>query len=224
MIKTLEIAEGVTSALKAMFDNQVEQAKISSSDIVRRETILHIIQKMQSPTDYETNMLDTLSTQISTAKTQSEALKVAVPGLIETFQHEFSKWLSGKYLYNRKQNMYIHVLEAGLCSDDNDRNIAYIKGPQVRSVKTVNKDGHEITAFAHGNGEYKFVALRYLSWQDYQSEFELLMRRFEECELSDITDAIDAKKKEWDDYYDAMKTEVETSANNQMQGNDNGNA
>ena len=160
---------------------------------------------MQFPSDSETNMMGCLNTQISTAKTKSEALKMAVPGLIETFQREFSKWLSGKYLYNRNQNMYIHVLEAGLCSDDNDRNIVYIKGPQVRAVKAVNKDGHEITAFSHGNGEYKFVALRYLSWQNYQSDFELLMRRFEECELSDITDAIDAKKKEWDDYYDAMK-------------------
>lgn len=224
MIKQLEIAEGVTSALKAMFDNQIEKSKISSSDIVRRETILHTIQKMQFPSENETNMMNTLSTQISTAKAKFEALKVAVPGLIETFQREFSKWLTGKYLYNRKQNMYIHVRVAGLCSDDNDRNIVYIKGPQVRSVKAVNKDGHEITAFSHGNGEYKFVALRYLSWQTYQSDFELLMHRFEECELSDITDAIDAKKKEWDDYYDAMKTEVETSLSNQLQGHNNGNS
>lgn len=223
MLKKLEIAEGVTAALKAMFDNQVERAKYSSSDIVRRETILHTIQKMQSPSDSETNMIDCLNTQISTAKTKSEALKNAVPGLIETFHREFSKWLCGKYLYNRKQNMYIHVLEAGLRSDDGD-NTVYIKGPQVRAVKAVDTDDHEITAFVHGNGEYKFVALKYMTSQNYQSDFELLMRRFDECELSDITDAIDAKKKEWDEYYDAMKTEVDTLANIQPQGNNNGNA
>lgn len=207
MRKKLEIPESVTTALKAYFDNRDEQRKYSTSDIVRRETILQNLKKMMSPSDDETTMIEDLKVQIETAKVKSAELEKKEPVLVKTFQRELSKWLKGKYLYNHRHHYYIRVRSVDFRSVDHCE--LFIEGPTVIEERVSDN----MTYYQYGEHEFNIIPLWQLSQWSYQTEFEKIMSRMDECELSDITDAVEAKKKEWDAFYDNMKTIIEGFAN-----------
>lgn len=215
MKKKLEIPESVTKALKAVFDNKEEQRKYSTADICRRETILQNLKKMMNPSDAETAIITDLAVQIETAKVKSAELEKQEPVLADGFRKEFSKWLRGKYLYNHRHLYYICVRKVEF-RPGNQREL-YIEGPTVSEERALR----DMTAFECGDKEYNILPLYAMSSWSYQNEFEQIMSGFEECEPSDIKDALDSKKKEWDEYHDNMKALVDEFSNIKSCSTDN---
>ena len=207
MKKKLEIPESVTKALKAFFDNRDEQRKYSTADISRRETILQNLKKMMNPSDAETTIITDLKLQIETAKVKSAELENKEPVLVDGFLKEFSKWLRGKYLYNHRHCYYIYVRKVDLQLGNHWE--LFIEGPTVSEERALRN----MTAFECGDNEYNIMPLYELSPWNYQHEFEKIMSGFDECEPSDIKDALDSKKKEWDEYHDNMKASIDDFAN-----------
>lgn len=203
----LEIPSSVIKALNAIFDNWNECSKYSSADSDRRDTILQNLKRMQNPTDEETKLIDTLKLANVTSKAMREALEKKDPVLIEKFRHEVSKWLRGKFLYNRRNNYYIHVLSVQMRAVE-DGTLS-IKGPTIGE----NSWTKEITRFDAGWGEFNILPLKHVSRWNHQHEFEQVMTRYEECELSDITDAVENNKTAWVERYDNMKAAIEELAN-----------
>lgn len=207
MKKKLEIPESVTKALKAFFDNREEQRKYSTADIVRRETILQNLKKMMNPSDAETTIITDLKLQIETAKVKSAELDQKEPVLVDGFLKEFSKWLRGKYLYSHRHCYYIYVRKVDLHPGNHWE--LFIEGPTVSEERALQN----MTAFERCDNEYNIMPLYELSSWNYQNEFEKIMSGFDECEPSDIKDALDSKKKEWDEYHDNMKASIDDFAN-----------
>lgn len=207
MKKKLEIPESVAKALKAFFDNQEEQRKYSTADIVRRETILQNLKKMMNPSDAETNIITDLTVQIETAKVKSAELEKTEPVIADGFRKEFSKWLRGKYLYNHRHCYYIYVRKVEFRPGNQWQ--LFIEGPTVSEERALR----DMTAFERCDNEYNIMPLYGMSSWSYQKEFEQIMSGFDECEPSDIKDALDSKKKEWDEYHDNMKASIDDFAN-----------
>lgn len=210
MKKKLEIPESVTKALKAFFDNKDEQRKYSTADINRRETILQNLKRMMNPSDAETAIITDLTVQIETAKVKSAELEKQVPVIADGFHRELSKWLLGKYLYNHRHHYYIYVRKVEF-RPGNQRDL-FIEGPTVSEERALKN----MTAFECGDKEYNFMPLYAMSSWSYQKEFEQIMSGFDECEPSDIKEAIDSKKKDWDEYHDNMKASIDDFANTEL--------
>ena len=207
MKKKLEIPESVTKALTAFFDNREEQRKYSTADITRRETILQNLKKMMNPSDAETNIITDLTAQIETAKVKSAELEKTEPVLADGFLKKFSKWLRGKYLYNHRHRYFIYVRKVEFRPGNQWQ--LFIEGPTVSEERALR----DMTAFERCDNEYNIMPLYAMSSWSYQKEFEQIMSGFDECEPSDIKDALDSKKKEWDEYHDNMKASIDEFAN-----------
>ncbi len=203
MKKKLEIPSSVIDAFNAIFDNWDEYSKYSSADSERRDSILQNLKRMMNPTEEEANLIDKLTLANVTAEAMREALEKKEPVLIEKFRHEFSKWLRGKYLYNRIHHYYIRILSVKL--DDT----LHIEGPTIIE----EHEAEDITRFDNSDSEFNILPLKQVSRWNHQHEFEQVMAQFEECELSDITDAVENNKKAWVERYDNMKAAIEEFAN-----------
>lgn len=207
MKKKLEIPSSVIDAFNAIFDNWDECSKYSSADSERRDSILQNLKRMMNPTEEEANLIDKLTLANVTSEAMRGALEKKEPLLIEKFRHEFSKWLRGKYLYNRINHYYIRVLSAKLRSEEDGT--LYIEGPTIIE----EHEAKDITRFDNRDSEFNILPLKHVSRWNHQHEFEQVMARFEECELSDITDAVENNKKAWVERYDNMKAAIEEFAN-----------
>ena len=203
MKKKLEIPSFVIDAFNAIFDNWDECSKYSSADSERRDSILQNLKRMMNPTEEETNLIDKLTVANVTAEAMREALEKKEPVLIEKFRHEFSKWLRGKYIYNRRHHYYIRILSVKL--DDT----LHIEGPTIIE----EHEAKDITRFDNRDSEFNILPLKQVSRWNHQHEFEQVMAQFEECELSDITDAVENNKTAWVERYDNMKAAIEEFAN-----------
>jgi hypothetical protein len=203
MKKKLEIPRSVIDTFNAIFDNWDECSKYSSADSERRDSILQNLKRMMNPTEEETNLIDKLTVANVTAEAMREALEKKEPVLIEKFRHEFSKWLRGKYLYNRRHHYYIRILSVKL--DDT----LHIEGPTIIE----EHEAKDITRFDNRDSEFNILPLKQVSRWNHQHEFEQVMAQFEECELSDITDAVENNKTAWVERYDNMKASIDDFAN-----------
>lgn len=203
MKKKLEIPSSVIDAFNAIFDNWDECSKYSSADSERRDSILQNLKRMMNPTEEETNLIDKLTLANVTSEAMREALEKKEPVLIEKFRHEFSKWLRGKYLYNRRHGYYIRILSVKLDGT------LHIEGPTIIE----EHEAKDITRFDNRDSEFNILPLKQVSRWNHQHEFEQVMAQFEECELSDITDAVENNKTAWVERYDKMKAAIEEFAN-----------
>ena len=207
MKKKLEIPSSVIDAFNAIFDNWDECSKYSSADSERRDSILQNLKRMMNPTEEEANLIDKLTLTNVTSEAMREALEKKEPLLLDKFRHEFYKWLRGKYLYNRIHHYYIRIISVKLRSDK-DGTIS-IGGPTIIE----EHESKDITRFDNRDTEFNILPLKQVSSWRHQQEFEQVMGRFEECELSDITDAVENNKKAWVERYDNMKVAIEEFAN-----------
>ena len=207
MKKKLEIPSSVIDALNAIFDNWEECRKYSTADSERREYILQSLKKMENPTDEETNLISTLKSANETATVMRAALEKKKPELMGNFRSEFSKWLLGKYLYNRRHQYYIRIFSVEMRSEEDGCMV--IGGPTIIE----ERESKDITRFDNKDSEFNIFSLRYFNAWSHQTEFERFMSEYEECELSDIIDAVENNKKAWIERYDNMKASIEKLVN-----------